>query len=144
MDFFAPVSRNNAASAMNLSQAVANDTNAIASGYKLGATGDNRALLAIADLQDQKIFNGGSASFTDHAAGIVGTLGVELKSVNENLETQRGLVEQLSTVRERVAGVSLDEEAINMIQFQKAFDASAKMIQVADNLMDTVLNLKRF
>jgi flagellar hook-associated protein 1 FlgK len=40
--------------------------------------------------------------------------------------------------------VSLDEEAMNMLKFQKAFDASAKLIQVADQMMDTVINLKRF
>lgn len=145
VDFFAPISNFNAAAQqLRVSDAVKEDAGNIAVGYKPGVSGDNRALLEMADLQDAKIFARGTATLVDHAAGIVGDLGVELKSLSDNHDTQRGLIEQLNTARERVSGVSLDEEAIHLMQFQKAFDASAKMIQVADNLMDTVLNLKRF
>lgn len=144
-DFFAPMeSVRGAAERIGISDAIKEDPSNIAGSYKFKSAGDNRALLDIADLQDKKLFNRNSATFTDQAAAVVGTLGVDFKAVNDNLDTQRGLIEQLNTAREQVAGVSLDEEAIHLMQFQKAFDASAKVIQVADNLMDTVLNLKKF
>ena len=58
-------------------------------------------------------------------------------------EAQDNIVQQLDTLRESVSGVSLDEEAAKMIEFQKAFDASARLIRTADEMFDTVLNLKR-
>ncbi|MBS1985811.1 MAG: flagellar hook-associated protein FlgK [Bdellovibrionales bacterium] len=133
-----------AASLIKVSKDVESDLNNIAAAYKPMASGDNRALLDIADIQDHKVFGGGTATFTDHIASTVGQVGIELKGVNDNMETQSGLIEQLDTVRQKLSGVSLDEEAINLVQFQRAFDASAKMIQVADSLMETVMNLKRF
>ena len=145
IDFFDPMnSMSDAASLMSVSSIIKEDAANIGGAYKMKAAGDNRALLDLADLQDQKIFNQGSATFTDQAAGIIGGVAVQLKAVEDNRETQQGLVEQLNMAREKVSGVSLDEEAINLMQYQRAFDASAKMIQVADSLMETVLNLKRF
>jgi flagellar hook-associated protein 1 FlgK len=139
-----PGSVHGAASRLALSQDVKSDLANIAAAEVPNAAGDNRALLKMADLQDAKIFEGGKANFTDYASSIVGKLGVEIKATNDNLETQKDLVGQLDTMREQVSGVSLDEEAMNMLKFQKAFDANAKMIQVSDQMMDTVLNLKRF
>ena len=53
------------------------------------------------------------------------------------------MTDQLKNIRESISGVSLDEEATKMIEFQKNFDASARLIRTADEMMDTVLNLKR-
>lgn len=116
----------------------------IATSFEPGKSGDNRALLAIADLQDAKILDGGNSSIIDFNAGTVGTLGAEVASANRFLEQQEHIYQQVEGYRESVSGVSLDEEAINMMKFQKGFEASAKMIQVADQMMDTVLSLKRF
>jgi flagellar hook-associated protein 1 FlgK len=52
-------------------------------------------------------------------------------------------VAQLNNIRESISGVSLDEETTDMVRFQKAFDASARIIKTADEMFDTVLNLKR-
>jgi flagellar hook-associated protein 1 FlgK len=49
----------------------------------------------------------------------------------------------LGKIREQVSGVSIDEETANLLQFQHAFDASAKVIQVADECLKTILELKR-
>jgi flagellar hook-associated protein 1 FlgK len=144
VNFFEPLNEANAAMNLKVSNDVMMDPANIATAYKKGAAGDNRLVLEIADLQDKKAFDGGRSNFTERAAGILGTIGIEVKNVNEQMNTQQGLVSQLQTAQEMMSGVSLDEEAINMMKFQKAFDASAKLIQVADNLMDTVLSLKRF
>ncbi len=133
-----------AASRFTLSDAVKSDVSNIATAQASNAPGDNRALLAIADLQDKKIFDNGKANFTDYTSSTIGALGIESKANIANLETQQGVMEQLKSMREQVAGVSIDEEAINMLKFQKAFDANAKMIQTADSMLETVLNLKRF
>ena len=75
---------------------------------------------------------------------MIGNVGVESRSVMDSMETQIGVMNQLETLREETSGVSLDEEAVDMLKFQKAFNANAKLIQVADSMMETVLSLKRF
>lgn len=143
-DFFANTGERGAASSLSLSNAVKSDLSNIASATIKNAPGDNRALLQIADLQDARIFDGGRSNFSDFSSGIIGGLGVDARTAYESVDTQKGVVDQLTMLREQTAGVSLDEEAMDMIKFQKAFDASAKMIQVADSMLDTILSLKRF
>ncbi len=133
-----------AASLISVSDDVKNDLTKIAAGETAGAKGDNRNLLAIADLQDAKIFENGEANFTDYLSSMIGNVGVESRSISDSLDTQVGVMNQLETLREESSGVSLDEEAVDMLKFQKAFNANAKLIQVADSMMETVLSLKRF
>ncbi|NCN27013.1 flagellar hook-associated protein FlgK [bacterium] len=117
--------------------------NLLAGAMKQGAAGDNSVLLQMADLESKAIV-GGEKTLLDFNSEIVGRVGIETRSANEALETQEGIYAQLENLREEESGVSLDEEAMNMIKYQKAFDASAKVIQVADSMLETVLNLKRF
>lgn len=145
LNFFAGVdSVAGAADKLKLSGDVLGDLKNIAAGFNANAAGDNRALLEIANLQESKILDGGNASFTEFSAGTIGALGVEARTAYQGLDTQQGVMDQLNVLREQSSGVSLDEEAMNMLKFQKGFDASAKLIQVADSMMETVLNLKRF
>lgn len=71
-------------------------------------------------------------------------MGIEVQNARENYETQDSLVSQLQTLKEQASGVSLDEEALDLVKYQKQFDAAAKMIQVGDQMYDTILSLKRF
>lgn len=143
--FFGDLSSAKDASALiTVSDEVSEDLSKIAAGFSKEAKGDNRALLALADLEDAKIFEGGEANFTHYMTSLVGNVGVQSRSVQDTLDSQMGVMDQLVQLREQTSGVSLDEEAIEMLKFQKAFDANAKMIQVADTMMETVLSLKRF
>ena len=132
------------AEALSLSEQVLGNVNNIVTARNPVAAGDNRVLLAIADLEDKKILENNTSSFVDFNSSIVGNLGVETRAANDLFANQRDMMSQLDALKEQTVGVSLDEEAVNMIKFQRAFDASAKMIQVADSMLDTVLNLKRF
>jgi flagellar hook-associated protein 1 FlgK len=133
-----------AAAGFSVSSEVQNDLLNIASADAPNSSADNKALLRMTDLQQAPIFEGGTANFVDLASSIVGKIGAQARSVYDGLETQDGLFIQLETFNKEVSGVSLDEEAMDMLKFQKAFDANAKMIQVADSMMETVLNLRRF
>ncbi|MBP7844514.1 MAG: flagellar hook-associated protein FlgK [Proteobacteria bacterium] len=115
----------------------------LAAGMTRNAPGDNRALLKLADLENSKVLNGES-SFADFAGQMIAKIGIESRGAEETLQNQKGILTQIENLREQESGVSLDEEALNMVRFQKAFDASAKVIQVADSMLETVLNLKRF
>jgi flagellar hook-associated protein 1 len=133
-----------AAESIRVSDALNFDVNNIATGQIPFAPGDNRGVLDVIGTQDMQIFDEGSTTMGDFMSGTIGTIGVEAKATNDTLEVQSSIMGQLETLREAESGVSLDEEAIDMLRFQKAFDANAKMIQVADSMMETVLSLKRF
>jgi flagellar hook-associated protein 1 FlgK len=108
------------------------------------AAGDNRAALAMAGLGDQKLLEGGAASLTDYYGETIGVLGARTAAANQVVESQTLVTQTIQNQREQVAGVSLDEEMIELTKAQRAFEASAKLVQVIDSLLDTVVNgLKR-
>jgi flagellar hook-associated protein 1 FlgK len=144
VDFFkTPENTRDASVKIALSDAVKKDGNQIVAGMNPMAPADNRVALVIANLQHHPILENGTTSLDDYYAGMVGKLGVMVKKANDISEHQHDVLEQLKNVRESISGVNLDEEAIKMIEYQKHFDASAKMIKVADQLFDTILGILR-
>jgi flagellar hook-associated protein 1 FlgK len=73
----------------------------------------------------------------------VGQIGSVTQRAMRSQESQKNVLSQLQNIRESISGVSLDEETTKMIEFQKAYEASARVIKTADEMFDTVLNLKR-
>lgn len=136
-------SKEGAARSMALNESIANDVSRIAAGAKDGSPGDNTVANVISRIQYKQVFDNGAATMDDYYNAQVGRIGVVANQANKQVETQGNVVKQIEKLRESVAGVSLDEEATKMIEFQKSFDASARLIRVADEMFDTVLNLKR-
>lgn len=132
-----------AARNLNLNSIIANDVSRIAAGAKDGSPGDNTIANVISRVQYKQVLEGGTSTLDDYYNAQVGKIGVVTHQANKAVETQGNIVKQIEKLRESVAGVSLDEEATKMIEFQKSFDASARLIRVADEMFDTVLNLKR-
>jgi len=130
-----------AAEFIEVSSEVLGSTNNIATALQYDSPGDNRVALAISQIQSQKIMNNGHATLDDWFNATVSDVGVQRANVRNELEQQKGIVNQLNKIREQISGVSIDEETANLLQYQHAFDASAKVIQVADQMLDTVLNL---
>lgn len=71
---------------------------------------------------------------------IITTLAVDAHEANRMVENQSALVYQLENRRISVSGVSLDEEMVNLIQFQRAYQANSQAIRVVDELLDTLVN----
>ncbi len=126
-----------------VNKAITDDVSRIAASARPFAVGDNTTANVIHSLQFKQAMGDGNATFDDFYNSKVGQIGVMAQSSNSQLESQRNIMEQLKNTRESVSGVSLDEEATKMIEFQKAFEASARVIRMADEMFDTVLNLKR-
>ena len=80
-------------------------------------------------------------SFNSIYASIVSDAGKNVKSVNDALATQEAILAQAAAQRDAVSGVSLDEEAINMLQFQKSYEAAARFLKIADDMTQTILSL---
>ncbi len=142
--FFKPISGSfRAAELIDLSDEVKSNVNYIATAFEPDSPGDNRIALAISGLQGQKLLNDGKATIDDFYNSIVSDIGVANGRNRSVLTQQRDIATQLGKIREQVSGVSIDEETANLLQFQHAFDASAKVIQVADECLKTILELKR-
>jgi flagellar hook-associated protein 1 FlgK len=101
--------------------------------------GDNRNARAIADLINQRIIAGTTP--VDYYRSLVADAGVEAMSAKTSLRFYNTLVEELERKRQEISGVSLDEEAANLIKYQKLFEAGARMIRVADELLETLINM---
>ena len=119
-----------------------NDVNLIAAADTLGGVpGDNRNAIDIANLQNALTMNGGVETFDEYYSRLVGDVGSEINKVGAYHQHQADMLTQLENYRESVSGVSLDEEMINLVKFQSAYDASAKMITATDELLQTILNM---
>ena len=132
-----------AASTISMNRTIYNDVGRMAAGAKPNAPGDNTVANVISSLQNRQLMDGGVATFDDYYATQVGQIGALTQRAVSNQESQKSVVSQLQNIRESVSGVSLDEETTKMIEFQKAYEASARIIRTADEMFDTVLNLKR-
>jgi len=130
-------------SRFKVNDAVIEDVGLIAAAGQPDAPGDNRVANILSGLQYRQLMDDGTATYDDFYNSLVGKIGIEAQRANTSRESQTDIVAQLKNVRESISGVSLDEEATKMIEFQKAFDASARLVRTADEMMDTVLNLKR-
>lgn len=127
-----------------LNKTIENDVGRIAAAARPNSPGDNTVANVIHSLQSKPFMGeGGTYTFDDFYTSKVGQVGVLSQKAQSSLESQKNIVDQLKNVRESVSGVSLDEEAQKMIEFQKSYEASARVIRMADEMFDTVLNLKR-
>lgn len=82
-----------------------------------------------------------SGSFSSIFGSMVAEAGEQVRSAENNLQTQGVVLAQANAQRESISGVSLDEEAINLLQYQKAFEAAARFLRVADEMTQTILSL---
>lgn len=106
-----------------------------------GASGDNETALAMAALKDRKIDDFGS--FNSFYAKIASNIGIESAQNQLSVSGLEDTMLQLENLRDSKVGVSLEEEMINLLQYQRGFEASAKLLTTVDEMMDTVLSLKR-
>jgi flagellar hook-associated protein 1 FlgK len=143
-EFFAPMNDSKDASKnLKVSFDILNDVSKICAGVHPNAPGDNTVANVISGLQYKPIMSDGEATIDDFYSANVGQVGILAQRAIKSQDAQKNIVAQLDKIRESISGVSLDEETTKMIEFQKAYDASARMIKTADEMLDTVLNLKR-
>lgn len=113
-----------------------------AAGQNTAAPGDNENALNIAALETTYLI-GGTDTYETFFAGIVSTVGIEASRNNLALKGAEDATIQLHNLRDGFAGVSLEEEMIDLIQFQRGFESSAKFLSTIDEMMAALLQLKR-
>ncbi|HHY40124.1 MAG TPA: flagellar hook-associated protein FlgK [Syntrophaceticus sp.] len=108
-------------------------------------TGDGSIALKLAKLKEAQIIKINSSqeqlfSPNDYYNAIIGELGVTAQQAYRMVENQELLVSQIENNRLAVSGVSLDEEMVNMIRFQHAYNAAARLITAMDEMIDLIIN----
>lgn len=104
---------------------------------------DGRNIVKLGNLQTQDTMLGGKATYQDNYASFVNDVGNKTASAEISSTAQTSLLNQAVAAREAVSGVNSDEEAAKLIQYQQAYQASAKVLQVASTLFDTLLSIGR-
>jgi flagellar hook-associated protein 1 len=95
---------------------------------------------AFAGLNGQSVTTTGPTTTNDQYAQEIATIGVLSTTAQSQSQNQQVLITQLEQQRQQVSGVSLDEEATHLIQYQHAYQAAAKVISVVDSMLDTLIN----
>lgn len=106
-----------------------------------GEPGDNQTALAIATLESQALKRLGGQSLKESYQSLVNQIAVTAAGAKTSAEAAQAVQETLESQRQALSGVSLDEEAINLMRQQRAFQAASRLVAVVDEMMRTVLNL---
>ncbi|MCB5249702.1 MAG: flagellar hook-associated protein FlgK [Candidatus Cloacimonadales bacterium] len=122
-----------------LSLNILNDPYMIATS-RSGESGDNEIALAIANLRNEAVVDG-NQSISQAYASLVYKIGSDANYTNIKKENQAMTTEQVDNFRESVKGVSLNEETANLIKYQQMYQASAKIVKLADDMLKIVLGL---
>ncbi len=128
----------NDASSIGVSQYIIDDVTRIAAA-STSSPGDNTNVLRLVDLQNQKLTN--SSTFNDFLHGSVAQLGIETSERESEKNSFESLLTNLENRRQEISGVSIEEEMINTIRFQQAFQASAKYITTVKEVSDILMRI---
>ncbi|NOQ42359.1 MAG: flagellar hook-associated protein FlgK, partial [Desulfuromusa sp.] len=100
--------------------------------------------LSILQLEQQQLGGlGGNDTLVSYYGKIVSTIGVESARNRQAVQGHEDSLIQLQNMRDGIDGVSLEDEMINLLKYQNGFEAAAKFLATVDEMMDTLLTLKR-
>jgi flagellar hook-associated protein 1 FlgK len=100
---------------------------------------DNRNILLLGQLQTGKTIGGNTASYATTYAQLVSSAGNKGSQLQTVLKAQTALLQEAEDARDAVSGVNLDEEAVNLVEYQQAYQAASKVLQIASELFDSIL-----
>jgi flagellar hook-associated protein 1 FlgK len=138
--FTPPGPGDNSGAARGITVAIT-DPRLVAAGAVGEGPGSNANAKLLAGVADELLFSSGSRTASVFYAALVARVGTDMRTAQDDADTGHFLVTQLQNQRDSASGVSLDEEAVTVIRFQKAFQASARLIQVLDGLTSDLLQM---
>lgn len=112
----------------------------IAAAAAPNSPGDGSMALAMTNVQRELLMNGGTATLNQYYTAQVGALGLEIQRAADSADDRALVAKSLDDQRESVGGVSLDEEAANLVQSQRAYQAAARLMTTVDEMLDRVIN----
>jgi flagellar hook-associated protein 1 FlgK len=143
-DFFVGVDgTTDPAESIRVSEIIVSEPEAISGAMSANSPGDNIIANEMIRFFKEPMFGNGKMSFGSVYEDIIGHIGTDVKQSADERDASNIVLAKIKENKEAVSGVSLDEEAQNMMKYQNAFNASSKLITTADEMMQTVLDLKR-
>ena len=127
-----------AAGAITVDAAVAADATRIAAAGPGGPVGDNTTARDIAALRHARVF-GGTATLADTWGQLVYRVGRDAQVAKDEQRSRLDIVNQVDQLRDQVSGISLDEEAMQLMRFQRAYEANARFFRAVDMTLDTLM-----
>ncbi|MEW6236052.1 MAG: flagellar hook-associated protein FlgK [Candidatus Omnitrophota bacterium] len=122
---------------MRVNDAIVENVNLLAVSSD-GSAGNNEAALAIADLENEGVIGG--KSLAESYRSMISQLGMEGSRATQFFQTNEKILSELKGLREQDSGVSLDEESVNLIRYQQAYQASARVITTVNTLLDLIVS----
>jgi flagellar hook-associated protein 1 FlgK len=136
-------SASSAASMIRVSDAIAGQPQLLAAASDASALpSDNSNALAMTALTVAPIALGGM-TVTEALASLTGSAGMAVQTANQGESFASGALDQVAALRESLSGVSSDEEMASMMRYQRTYEASLQIMQVADSMMGELMNLRR-
>ena len=131
-----------AAMNMAVSADVAGFPEYLAGAQVAGLSGDNRVALLMTELAGSNIASGGTATSTRAYAQLMGEAGTTVRAALGQVDHATLSLQQAQSVRAAISGVSTDEEMINLMRYQRAYQASLRVIETADSMLGELMNLR--
>ena len=103
--------------------------------------GDGTNALRIAGLRHKNAMVDSNSTFNDFYIAVISKIGAQGAESQDRITNQETLITNLTNLRKSVSGVSLDEEMSNMVQFQHAYNANARMVSTFDKMLETIIRL---
>lgn len=119
------------------------DPRLIAAAGATGAPGDNRNALLLGALQTDLTMNGGTSTFQGAYSQLVSQVGNKTRELEVTSGTAGKLLAEATLSVQNESGVNLDEEATNLLRYQQAYQAAAKVMQIASEMFDLLASLGR-
>lgn len=128
---------------LQINEDILNDPGLIAISSQIGMDGNSDFARKISELNSKKIPGLGNQTFNENYSILLGSIGSAKNSADNSVKSNELVVQNLSSQKSSNSGVSLDEEMANILKYQRSFDASAKMIKIADDMLQTLIDMLR-
>jgi flagellar hook-associated protein 1 FlgK len=140
--FFVPYPADADALSININPVIENDSSSIPVASVSGESGNNQISLQIAAMADDINFINNRTP-GEYYSDALATAGNMLNDSQTGLKNSTMVLDQMKNQRDTVIGVNLDEEAVNLIKFQRSFEAASRVVNMADEVLGTIINLGR-
>ncbi len=133
-----------AASSFAVDASLAADTDLLAlAGASTASAGDGGNLTALIDIQDSEIFDSGTKTAEDFVSSIYTTIGQQVASASAAHESANATTSDLESLYASITGVDLDTQAVELIQWQAAYQAAARVISAGDQMLSELMDMAR-
>ncbi|MCX6169941.1 MAG: flagellar hook-associated protein FlgK [Ignavibacteriales bacterium] len=126
---------------LQINPAILDNPANIAASNAVNNDGNGNNAIQIAKLLDSKLLELNGQSLLDNYSTTLNSIGLDKVSNDNTIQSSEAILLQLGNQDSSTSGVSLDEEMANVLKFQRSYDAASKMVKIADEMIQTILQM---